>query len=103
MASASVAPEADGAAEPDGAADCVGANVRASLAEGAGLCSLVLPQAATRSATSSRAADRGRRRNMRGIVARVQWRSEPGVDVAFLIACRLDPQCEGRSVRTGRT
>src|SRR5215207_5001845 len=39
---------------------------------------------------------------MVGIVTRARWRSDPGVDVAFLIASRLDRESRARSVTIGQ-
>src|SRR3990170_8257748 len=39
---------------------------------------------------------------MGGIVTRARWRPDPGVDVAFLIAWRLDRESRARSVEIGQ-
>src|SRR5215207_9429876 len=61
-------------------------------------------QAAKNSATvAASAIDRMRAWGvMAGIVTRPRWRRDPGVDVAFLIAWRLDRESRARSVAIGQ-
>src|SRR6188768_3101244 len=98
---------ADGAALAVGAA-ALGAGVATLVGAGVALAVGVVlgPPQATRSraAVIRSAPERaGRCRVMRRIVPWPWWRSDRGLDIAFLIACRLDHEYAFDTVRTGRT